>query len=172
MDWFFFILLNAAYFIRPADLVQSADLPLYNILMIACLVVSGGHMWAVIANAPRSPITMCVLGVVLACVLSHLTRAVLGRAAEDGFYILKIITYYLVMVAVVVTPARMVSLLHWLVCFTVVVTGLASLITTDLSRSSRWRRASSATSTRQPVRSMSFPGLLAPGCSTIPMTCR
>jgi O-Antigen ligase len=125
MNWFFFILLNATFFIRPADLVQSADLPLYNILMIACLSVSGGRVLGVIANRPRSPVTMCVLGVVLACVLSHLTRAALRSAAEDGFYILKIITYYLVMVAVVVTPARMVSLLRWLVCFTVVLTGLA-----------------------------------------------
>ena len=41
MQWFFFILLNAAFFIRPADLMQSADIPLYNIMMIACLIVSG-----------------------------------------------------------------------------------------------------------------------------------
>lgn len=125
MDWFFFILLNAAFFIRPADLVQSANLPVYNILMIACLALSGARVLGPTFSARRSPITTCVLGIVAACVLSHLSHASLRRAAEDGFYIIKIIVYYLLLVALVDTPARLMSFLRWLVGFTLVLTGLA-----------------------------------------------
>jgi putative inorganic carbon (hco3(-)) transporter len=125
MDWFFFILLNGAFFVRPGDLLQSADLPIYNILMVACLAVSGRRVLGVISAARQSPITTCVLGVVAACILSHLSHSNLRRAGEDGLYMIKIITYFLLLVALVDSPARLQSFLRWLVLLALVVAGLA-----------------------------------------------
>jgi hypothetical protein len=125
MEWLFFILLNAAFFVRPADLVKSADLPIYNVLMIACLIVAGPRVLAVIGAARRSPVTACVLGVLAACILSHLSHANLRRAVDDGFYMIKIITYYLLLAALVDSHARLKSFLRWLVVFTLLLTGLA-----------------------------------------------
>jgi hypothetical protein len=125
MQWFFFILLNAAFFIRPADLVQSADIPLYNLFTIACLIVAGARVPTVVTTAGRSPVTVCVLGIVAAIVLSHLSHANLGRAADEGLYIVKIVIHYLLLVALVDTPARLQSFLRWLVLFTLILTVLA-----------------------------------------------
>jgi hypothetical protein len=127
MGWFFFIFLNAAFFIRPADLIQSADMPIYNILMIACLVSSGARVLRTISTASDLPITSCVLGVVAACVFSHLSHGNLGEAVADGFYMIKIVPYYLLLIALVDTPARLHSFLRWLVGFTLVLTALALL---------------------------------------------
>jgi O-antigen ligase len=125
MDWFFFILLNAAFFIRPGDLLQSADLPVYNVLMIACLVVSGARVLQMIRSSSQSPVTVCVLGLVVSCILSHLSRGRLGPALADGFYMVKIVPYYLLLIALVDTPKRLRSLIRWLVVFTLVLAALA-----------------------------------------------
>ena len=122
MHWFFFILLNAAFFIRPADLVQSADIPLYNYVMIACLILAGARVLPVISTAGRSPVTACVLGIVAAVALSHLSHANFGRASDEGQYMAKIVIHYLLVVALVDTPARLQSFLRWLVLFTLVLT--------------------------------------------------
>ena len=111
MDWFLFILLNAAFFIRPGDLLQSADLAVYVWLMVACLAVSASRLSGLLRSLGDSPITVCVLGVVAACVLSHLSHGSLGRAVADGFYMVKIVTYYLLLVALVDTPERLRSFL-------------------------------------------------------------
>ena len=64
MAWFLFILLNAAFFIRPGDLVQSADFPVYNVLMIACLALAFGRLSGVLRSVGDSPVTGCVLAFV------------------------------------------------------------------------------------------------------------
>lgn len=125
MEWFFFVLLNAAFFVRPGDLMQSADFPVYNFTMIACLILAGPRVVEVARSWRQSPITTCVLGMVAACLLSHMSRAYFGRAVEDGIYLVKIIIYYLVFVAIVNSPARLQSFLRWFVVFTLVLTGLA-----------------------------------------------
>ena len=106
MEWLLFILLNGAFFVRPGDLLQSADLPIYNILMVACLAVSGGRLVGAVRSASESPITVCVLGFVVACFLSQLSHGNLGRAAAEGFYILKIVIYFLLLSSLADTPLR------------------------------------------------------------------
>jgi len=95
--------------------------------MIACLLVSATRLAGTIRSASESPITACVLGLLVACVFSHLSHGSLGRAADDGFVMLKIITYYLLLIGLVDTPARLRSFLFWIVGYTVVLTGLALL---------------------------------------------
>jgi hypothetical protein len=72
-DWLFFILLNATLFIRPADLIRSADLPVYNIFMIACLLTLGTRVLAVTRAARQSPHGI-LTGPVSPAVIGKLTR--------------------------------------------------------------------------------------------------
>ena len=62
MNFFLFILLNAAFFIRPGELFPSLEVPLYNYLVIVCLAVSAGRIVARILSLSRTPIAACVLG--------------------------------------------------------------------------------------------------------------
>jgi putative inorganic carbon (hco3(-)) transporter len=127
MAWFFFILLNCNFFIRPADLFQWGNIPIYNYLMIACLATSFGQIWRAIQSAKESPITACVLGFVVACGLSHLSHGNLTRTVSDSFFILKIVIYYLLLISLVDTLGRLRSFLAWIVGLTVVMSGLSVL---------------------------------------------
>ena len=127
MAWFFFILLNANFFIRPAELFQAGEIPIYNYLMIACLATSVGPMSRAIRSATESPITVCILAFVAACVLSHLSHANLTRATNDGFFILKIVIYGLLLIGLVDTPARLRSFLALIIGLTALMIGLSVL---------------------------------------------
>jgi putative inorganic carbon (hco3(-)) transporter len=127
MTWFLFILLNGAFFIRPGDLVRSADLPIYNILMIPCLLLAAPRIVKVLASLQESPLSVCVLGLVVAVVLSHLSRGIFQNAVDDGFYMVKIVAHFLLLIALVDTPARMRSFLLSIVGFTLLLVLLALL---------------------------------------------
>ena len=90
-------------------------------------MVSGARLVGVTASMGRSPITVCVVGILVACVLSQLSHGQLGIAATFGFDMLRIIIYYLLVITLVDTPERMRSFIRWIVLFTVVLTGLALL---------------------------------------------
>ncbi len=75
----------------------------------------------------RSPITGCVLGILAACVLSHLSHFGIETAITCGSKFAKIFAYYLILVLLVDTPARLRSFLHWLARLTLLMTILALL---------------------------------------------
>src|SRR5579864_1909912 len=72
-----FVLVNAVLFVRPAELIPGiADWPIYEVVILACLLAS---LPAVIRQLTwnsfrRNPITLCVVGLLLAIILSHLTH--------------------------------------------------------------------------------------------------
>src|SRR5262245_57333230 len=60
-----FILVNAALFVRPAELIPAAQgLPIYNLIIMACLAVSISRVFNQLntRNVIASPINACVIG--------------------------------------------------------------------------------------------------------------
>ncbi|MEX2119543.1 MAG: O-antigen ligase family protein [Pirellulales bacterium] len=130
MAWTAFILLTATLFIRPSELIPEVEgWQIYELLIIGCLVLS----WPLIieqlspAKLAERPISACVVGLLPAVVLSHLAHFFLWGARVSGQEFGKVVLYYLLVVSLVDTPARLQSLLRWLVLFIVVSVSLVLL---------------------------------------------
>jgi hypothetical protein len=125
-----FLLVNAALFIRPGEIVPDLEgQPVYNVIILACLAVSLPAVFAQLA--PRSlvntPISMCVVGLQAAVILSHLSHFQIHYARQAGFDFFKIVLYYLLLVGLVNTPGRFLQFLTWLLGFITAVTLVAVL---------------------------------------------
>lgn len=130
MAFVLFILLNATLFVRPAEIVPALlGLPIYNILISTCLVVSLPAILTQLTgrSLAERPITACVVGLLAAVVLSHLSHFSLGEARTAGEQFVKVVLYYLLLVSTVDSPAKLRTFQHWLVGLIVVVAGLALL---------------------------------------------
>jgi O-antigen ligase len=125
-----FILVNASLFVRPAELVPAVEgWPIYAVLATFALAAALAVVLPQLALASliERPITACVLGMLVAVVLSHLTIPFVWAARVSGTEFLKVVLYYLLLVGVVDSAARMRHFLGWLVKLGVIVTGLALL---------------------------------------------
>lgn len=131
MAYFLFILLNATLFIRPAEFVPSlAAVPIYLYLILSCLVFAAPRVANQLTgrSLSRNPITVCVLGLNVAVVLSHASHLDLWSARWDGFEFAKIVLYYLLLVGLVDSEKRLKNFLMWLVVFIVAEASLALLV--------------------------------------------
>lgn len=110
MDFFLFLLVNAALFVRPAEVVPDlAGLPIYNALILTNLVVALPKIVGQF-NFDKlrvEPVTVCVLGFLVSIVLSHLVHLNLRMAWEGGYEFAKVVLYYLLMVSVLDTTAKL-----------------------------------------------------------------
>jgi O-antigen ligase len=125
-----FILVNAVLFIRPAEIIDSLeDWPIYEILIIACLVASLPAIFEQLMSNSlvASPVTVCVFGILSAIVLSHLSNLSIYGARTSGYEFAKVVAYYVLFIGLVNTPSRLRWFLMLLVGFTVVLAGLALL---------------------------------------------
>jgi putative inorganic carbon (hco3(-)) transporter len=129
MDFALFLLLNAVLFLRPQDLFPSlASLPIYNVLMIANLVISGPTILSHLrVHWRQSPALVFVPGILAAIVLSLLVRNDLGGAWYWGSEFAKVAAYFLLLVVVIRTARRFGWFLAVLVTLTVAIAGLAVL---------------------------------------------
>jgi len=105
-----FLLLNAILFIRPMDIFASVkSWPIYEVLSLVCLAVS---FRAVIKQFTSQsllsrPITVCVVGLLIAVALSQISHFQFTTAWNCALEFSKVVVYYLLLVAVVNTPARL-----------------------------------------------------------------
>jgi hypothetical protein len=123
-----FILINATLFIRPSEIVPALlGLPIYELLNLACLVLCAPLIAQRLSSdqLSASPITACVIGLQFAVVFSHLAHLNLSPAVTAAGIFIKVLLYYLMLVALVDSPQRLRSFLIWLLCFTTGVTVLA-----------------------------------------------
>ncbi len=130
MDLLLFILTTATLFIRPAEIVTGlAEWPIYELLILSCLAVSfGGVVDQLRPGALRDrPITVCVLGMLAAIMLSHIARFNFFAARYAGLDFVKVVIYYLLVGAVLKSPEQLRLLLKWLVVLTACTAGLAVL---------------------------------------------
>jgi putative inorganic carbon (hco3(-)) transporter len=125
-----FILLNAVLFIRPGEIFADLEgYQLYEPVILACLAASFPEVVRLLspASLARQPITVCVVGLLPAILLSHLSHANLWGARMDGFEFFKLVVYYVLLLANVSTPARLRQFFVWLVLLVSAMTTLSVL---------------------------------------------
>jgi O-antigen ligase len=123
MGFFLFLLVTAALFVRPGEIsAEWYGWPIYQYLILACFAVSIPSVFNQLLARRLSdqPITVCVVCLLPLVVLSHLGQAKAEDAAAHGFAYFKVLVYYLLLVSLVTTPARLQIFLYWLIgCCTV-----------------------------------------------------
>jgi hypothetical protein len=118
MDLALFLLLNVVLMIRPEELIpEIAGARLYFIVIGVCLLVSGEKLLALLTpqNLIDRPITACVIGLLGAAALSLIGRGQIGELTEILPEFAKVILFFLLLVAVIDTPARLRLFMGWLV---------------------------------------------------------
>jgi len=127
LAFFLFLLVNSTVFLRPAEIVpELLGLPIYEGLIFSCLFLSLN----VVRNEllPRmlyhNPITICVMGVWLACALSHIVHGSAKDTVDAVTLFFKTVLYYLLLVTCVDTPRRFKAFLLNTVSCAVVMVGL------------------------------------------------
>jgi len=125
-----FLLLNAVLFLRPEELLPSiAGLKIYYWVICANLIVCSPTIFKQLSARAliRNPVTVCVLGVLATIFISHLVRFDLWRARSGMFEFVKVVLYFLLLMAVVNTKKRLLWFLTAIVGFTLVINILAVL---------------------------------------------
>jgi O-antigen ligase len=115
-----FILVNAALLMRPPDMFpEYLPVQTYLVLILACFAVSFPVVMKQLKTGSLAgqPITVLVIGLTVAIMLSHLTGARVPEAFDMGSGFAKIVMYYLLFVGLVSTPARLRQFLFWLGAF-------------------------------------------------------
>src|SRR5579884_246471 len=118
MAFALFIILNAVLFVRPAEIVQPLEgLPIYELLILACFLAAGDKLLREfsLSSLRAKPVTVCVLGLLAAVVLSQLRHFRIGEALQSAVELGKIVAYFMLLVAVVDTPQRLRKFLLFLV---------------------------------------------------------
>src|SRR5262245_38347742 len=101
MQFYLFLLLNAALFLRPSDLfTELAGVSIYEPVILVCLAASAGPLLGCLTgrSLAGSPVTLCVLGLTVAVPLSHLAHSAFWEARSTGIQFVKITLYYLLLV--------------------------------------------------------------------------
>jgi O-antigen ligase len=130
MDFLLFVFVNAALFIRPAEVIPGVqDLQVYTYAILPCLIIATPGILDQLRGAQRvaRPVTVCVLGLWVAVVLSHLFHGEIEKAGLGAFEFGKVVAYYLIFVAIVNTPRRLRAILFWITTFGAVMTLVAVL---------------------------------------------
>lgn len=130
MSYFLFLLVNAVLFLRPAEVFpELRGISFYEYLIIACFLFALPEVLRALFSSrfDSQPVTLCVLGVLVGVVLSHLATVNLGEAARTGIYFLKVVVFYVLLVSVVNTSQRFRSYLRWVVIFCTVLTTMTVL---------------------------------------------
>ncbi len=117
MQFFLFILANAMLFIRPSELVPGmGDVELYRYVIVACLLVSVPVvLQQVLLRCPGvPPVAGCVIALLPIVVLSHVGNGNPEEAWDQGVEFFKVLVYFLLLLGLVSTTARLRQFLGWL----------------------------------------------------------
>ena len=130
-----FLVVTATLFVRPAEIVpELLGLPIYQTLIILCLAVSlpGMVRQPGVQALFTHPATACVLGLLAAVALSHLTHARFAEAGQSGWEFFKVVVYYVLLVGLLRTPGRLRTFLFVLGVLVTALTTVAVLQFHDL----------------------------------------
>ncbi len=166
MRFYLFLLVNAALFVRPAEIVPGLEgVPIYEALIVTALVATGPAILRqlTLRSLQKNPITIGVLALPACVALSHLSHGQAGLAIEWGETMLKIVAYYLLLVSVMDSPARLRRFLTWIGAMIVGVSLLALLDHFDYIdlafQSLRYRELDSATGEMVDLERLCGPGI-------------
>ena len=107
MAFFLLVLVNAAMFIRPSEIIPDLEVvPAYSILIFSCLLVSFPAVLRelTLRSLVATPISMCVLGMQAAAMLSHLSHFNLTYTCDAAIGFSRVFLYYLLVVALLDSP--------------------------------------------------------------------
>ncbi|MBI1829870.1 MAG: O-antigen ligase family protein [Planctomycetes bacterium] len=130
MAYFLFVLVNAALFIRPAEIVPALlGWEIYFYLILACSAAAAPDVLKHLTeeSLDKKPITLCVFALLPAILLPATLAGDLAEGWRTGFHFAKIIVYYLLFVSLVNTTLRLRILLICILAFSGVITSLAVL---------------------------------------------
>lgn len=130
LAYVFFILLNGVLFIRPGDLFAELEpFALYQLMILGCLATTYTELLAQLRgdSLAKHPLTVCVLGLLAAVIMSHMQFGSIYDARTGGFEFFKNVLYFLLLICNLDTPKKYQRFLNYLVIFTVVASGLALL---------------------------------------------
>ena len=128
--FFGFIVVNAALFVRPGEIVPAVmGWPIYAVVATAALLLAlpAVLMQFGLQSLTERPITVCVIGVLLAIMMSQLTNFSVWGARTSGEEFFKVLLYYLLLLAAVDSVERLRRFMRWLAALAVVVTTIAVL---------------------------------------------
>lgn len=117
MTFFLFLLVNAMLYLRPGEVVpELGGAQIYLVLILTCLVLS---LPALVLVARKRflgtpPIVPCVLALLPAIVLSQLAHMNVEQAAVTSFDFFKVLIYFLLLLCLVTTTARLRWFLYWI----------------------------------------------------------
>lgn len=109
-----FLMATVTLFLRPVELIpELAEVPIYEGLMVLSLVATLAQLRRQMSRGElvRRPVTICVVGLLVSVVLSHLTQFYFSGALNSGIDFAKTALYYLIFTALVDTPARLKTML-------------------------------------------------------------
>lgn len=110
MAFLLFALATATLFVRPTEIVPDlVGLPIYNVLNAGCIALTLPKLLEQIgpkALAAR-PVSACVVGLLPCVVLSHVAHGNNRYAVDFGTEFAKVVVYYLTLIGLLDTPARL-----------------------------------------------------------------
>ena len=115
-----FLLANFILYVRPTEIVHALlGLELYLVVIVVCLLAAFPVLWQQMqpASLERRPLTVCVIGLTFAVVLSHLAHLRIEAAFSWGFIFFKMLLYYLLFVGLVTDKGRLRRFLWCLTLF-------------------------------------------------------
>lgn len=118
-----FQLTTATLFLRPAELFSwLEDVPLYEALILSSFTLAATSLEPHFHKRAmfRQPITLCVMGVFVAIIVSQLTHFYLGGVIDSATEFFKTVLYYALAITVVNSPSR----LRWFLANLGICTGL------------------------------------------------
>lgn len=120
MAFYLFLLLNGTMFIRPSEIFEDlAALPVYEWLILSCVATSLPAVFAQLkpASLARHPITLCVVALLPAVFLSHLSHGIWWSARDGSIEFSKIVVYFLLLMGNVTSTARLRTFIGWLLAY-------------------------------------------------------
>lgn len=130
LSYFLFVVCTGVLFVRPAELVESlVNAPLYEVAILCGLTIAAPRILGQITTRSlvANPVTFCVVALVAAVALSHVSHLAIGDGARSAFAFLKVALSFLFCVAVLDSRARLRNFLIWLLVFILALAGLALL---------------------------------------------
>jgi hypothetical protein len=109
-----FLLVNALLLLRPVEVFPAlGELHLYEVAIVACFILSlprligelGGRG---LASDPRF---LCMAGLLVAIVLSHLANGAFDKAVAEGWDFTKTFLYFVLLLCLVTSPGRLRALM-------------------------------------------------------------
>lgn len=130
MAFFLFLLVNATLFLRPAEIMPELEgQPIYQVMILACLFFALPEIVTYFSrfSLTSQPITLCVLGMLPACLLAHLFAFRTDEAARAGLELGKAIVYFILAVSLLSSTQRLRIFVGWLLVCGLMLTALTVL---------------------------------------------